>query len=195
MRTMRLLLVTAFMLTLFAVGASAQAAKFGVINTSAFGAEKEGITRYVAAVTALNAEFTPLNTEIRTMATKLQGLAKEIEDINKLIQQKPDAVDRRAAQAKVDEAEKLDREIKFKQEEGKARFEKRQAAVLSPIMGDIFKAVQEYAKSKGLTMVFDLVKLEESGALLGLDEKSDITKEFITFYNARPAATTAATPK
>ena len=41
-------------------------------------------------------------------------------------------------------------------------------------------------------MIFDISKL--AGALLVYDEaKADVTKEFITFYNAR-SATGAATP-
>jgi hypothetical protein len=41
------------------------------------------------------------------------------------------------------------------------------------------------------------VKLEQAGLLLGIgDDKIDVTKDFIAFYNARPAGTAAAaTPK
>ena len=39
-------------------------------------------------------------------------------------------------------------------------------------------------------------KLEEAGILMGFDDKYDVTKEFIAFYNARPAGTaTTTTPK
>jgi hypothetical protein len=44
-------------------------------------------------------------------------------------------------------------------------------------------------------MLLDAGKLEEAGILIGIgDEKIDVTKEFITFYNARPAGTATATP-
>ena len=197
MKTMRLFAVSLFLTALFTVSNFAQAAnKIAVINTYAFGDEKAGITKYLSAVTALNNEFKPINDELKTMNTKLQGLAAEIENINKLLKTNPKAVDEKSAQAEVDEAEKLQREIKFKQEDGKAKFEKRQQAVLGPVLQDIYKAVQEFSKQKGYTMVMDVAKLEESGILLGIDEKADITKEFVTFYNARPATTaTTATPK
>lgn len=197
MKTMRLFAISLFLTALFTVSNFAQAAnKIAVINTYAFGDEKAGITKYLSAVTALNNEFKPINDELKTMNTKLQGLAAEIENINKLLKTNPKAVDEKSAQAKVDEAEKLQREIKFKQEDGKAKFEKRQQAVLGPVLQDIYKAVQEFSKQKGYTMVMDVAKLEESGILLGIDEKADITKEFVTFYNARPATTaTTATPK
>lgn len=197
MKTIRFFTVSLILTALFAVASFAQTqTKIAVINTYAFGAEKEGITKYINAVTALNNEFKPLNDELKGMQTKLQTLATEIENLRKLAASNPKAVDEKAAQAKIDEAEKLQRDLKFKQEEGKARFEKRQQAVLGPVMQDIFKAVQEFSKQKAYTMILDVAKLEDSGILLGLDEKADITKEFITFYNSRPATTaTTTTPK
>jgi Skp family chaperone for outer membrane proteins len=197
MKKISVLAVSLFLMTFLAVSASAQAqGKIAVINTYAFGAEKEGITKYITAVKSLNAEFKPLNDELTTMQTKLQTLATEIDNINKLLKSNPKAVDEKSAQAKVDEAEKLQRDIKFKQEEGKSKFEKRQQAVLGPVMEDIYKAVQEFAKQKGYMMILDGAKLEESGILVGITDAADITKEFVVFYNARPATTaTTATPK
>ena len=198
MKKITVFAVSLFLMTFLAASASAQgtAGKIAVINTYAFGAEKEGITKYISAVNALNAEFKPINDELKTLQTNLQNLATEIDNINKLLKSNPKAVDEKSAQAKVDEAEKLQRDIKFKQEEGKARFEKRQQAVLGPVMEDIYKAVQEFAKQKGYMMILDGAKLEESGILVGITGTADITKEFVTFYNARPATTAStATPK
>lgn len=196
MKTIRLFTISLFLTAVCALASFAQTTKVAVINTYAFGSEKEGITKYVNAVNALNNEFKPLTEELKTMNTKLQTLANDIENLKKLAASNPKAFDEKAAQAKVDEAEKLQRDIKFKQEEGSARLEKRKQAVLAPIMQDIMKAVQEFSKQKAYAMVLDVARLEESGILLGLDEKADITKEFIIFYNARPATTaTTATPK
>lgn len=204
MKKIRLFAVGLFLMAVFAVSSFAQATssqpaaqgKIGVINTYAFGDEKAGITKYISAVNALNAEFKPLNDELKTMQTKLEALAAEIENIKKLLQQNAKAVDEKSAQAKVDEAEKLQRDIKFKQEEGKARFEKRQQAVLGPVMADIYKAIQDYSKQKGYMMILDGAKLEETGILVGFDDKADVTKDFVTFYNARPATSAStATPK
>lgn len=197
MKTIRLFAVSLFLTALLAAAAFAQTpSKVAVINTYAFGNEKEGITKYISAVTALNNEFKPLNDELKTMQTKLQGLATEIENLRKLAASNPKAVDEKSAQAKLDEAERLQRDIKFKQEEGAARLEKRKQAVLNPVMQDIMKAVQEFSKQKAYALVLDIGRLDETGILLGIDEKADITKEFITFYNARPATTaTTTTPK
>lgn len=193
MKTIRLFAVSIFLMAIFALTSFAQTTKVAVINTFAFGAEKEGITKYVNAVNALNNEFKPLGDELKTMNTKLQTLSNDIENLKKLAASNPKAFDEKAAQVKIDEAEKLQRDIKFKQEEGTARLEKRKQAVLGPVMQDIMKAVQEFSKQKAYAMVLDVSRLEEAGILLGLDQKADITKEFITFYNARPATTAATT--
>lgn len=197
MKTIRLFGVALILTTFLALSAFAQTApKVALIDTYAFGVEKTGVTKYISAVNALNAEFKPLTDELKTMQTKLEGLANDIENLKKLAASNPKAFDEKAAQSKVDDAEKLQREIKFKQEDGNTRLEKRKNEVLAPIMQDIMKAVQDFSKQKGYALVLDVGRLYESGILLGLDEKADITTEFITFYNARPATTaTTTTPK
>lgn len=194
MKTIRFFAVSLFLTAFLAAASFAQTpTKVAVINTYTFGDEKAGITKYISAVTALNNEFKPLGEELKAMQTKLQTLANDIENLKKLAASNPKAFDEKAAQAKVDEAQKLQRDMKFKQEEGNSRLEKRKQAVLAPIMQDIMKAVQEYSKQKAYSLVLDVGRLEEAGILLGLDEKADITKEFIAFYNARPATTAATT--
>jgi Skp family chaperone for outer membrane proteins len=198
MKMIRLFAVSLFLTALFAVSALAQSApvKIAVINTYAFGDEKAGITKYIGAVKTINAEFAPVETELQTMNTKLNGLAKDIQTLRDQASAGKVPIDEKAAQAKVEEAEKLQRDIKFKSEDAKARYERRQQAVMGPVMQDIGKALQDYAKQKGYTLIFDIAK-DENGLLLAIgDEKVDVTKDFITFYNARPATTaTTATPK
>lgn len=175
--------------------ASAQPAKIVVINSAAF-ATKEGITKYSKAIEALDLEFRPTQTEINTMGTRLQSLATEIDNARKTnpaVPMKPEAI-----QAKVDEAQALEIKLKRTQEDAKARLEKREAQTLEPIMADIMKGLDEFAKQKGYALILDAAKLVNAGVILALDgAKVDVTKEFITFYNARPAttATTAAPPR
>ncbi len=180
-------------------GGAAQPAgplKIGIINTFAFGDEKAGITKYINALKAINTEFTPTQTELDTMNTRLSNLAKEIQVFRDQATAGRVPIDEKTVQAKVDEAEKLQRDLKFKQEDAKARYEKRQQAVIGPVMQDIGKALQDFAKQKGFTLLLDIAK-DEAGLLLAIgDDKIDVTKDFITFYNARPATTaTTATPR
>jgi Skp family chaperone for outer membrane proteins len=196
MKMIRLFAVSLFVAALFTMSAIAQPAapsKIAVINTFAFGDEKAGINKYVGAVKTINAEFAPVQTELETLSTKLNTLAKEIQTLRDQAAGGKVPIDEKAAQSKVDEAEKLQRDIKFKQEDAKARLERRQQAVMGPVMQDIGKALQEFAKQKGFTVIFDIAK-DEQGFLLAIgDDKADVTKDFIVFYNARPAGTAATT--
>jgi Skp family chaperone for outer membrane proteins len=175
--------------------APAGAGKIGIIVVEEFAAEKGGITKYKAALTALDKEFEPMNTKLRTAATRYQTLGQEIEKLRQ-----PPAAGVPAAntsqaqlQTKVDEFQNLEKQIKRDQEDAKAQYERRSAVVVGPIYSDIMKALNEYAKKNGYAVIFDGVKLDQAQILLGFDEKYNITQDFITFYNARPAGAATAT--
>ena len=110
---------------MFAVSANAQAGaaqtgagKIGLVNSYLFADEKAGagITKFKNALTALEAEFKPLNDELKTMQTKYEALAAEVQKLQNLPQ-----ADRNAIQAKVDEAQTIETNMKRKQEDAKAR--------------------------------------------------------------------------
>ena len=175
--------------------APAGAGKIGIVVVEEFAAEKGGITKYKAALAALDKEFEPMNTKLRTAATRYQTLGQEIEKLRQ-----PPAAGVPAAstnqaqlQTKVDEFQNLEKQIKRDQEDAKAQYERRSATVVGPIYGDIMKALNEYAKKNGYAVIFDGVKLDQAQILLGFDEKYNITQDFITFYNARPAGAATAT--
>jgi Skp family chaperone for outer membrane proteins len=184
-----------------AVSAFGQAAqptapfRMAVIDTGAFDT-KDGITRYASAMNALEAEFKPLETEIQGMVTKYTALAAEI----KKLQDAAAAgtpVNQQAANTKVEEYQNLELAIKRKQEDAKARAARREPQVMGPIRAEIGKALQDYATQKGYAMILDAAKLDGAGLILAFDAaKVDVTKDFITFFNARPATTaTTATPR
>jgi len=201
MKTFRLIAAGLFFAALFSVSSFAQTGtsaagtgKIVIINTAAFD-DKAGIGKYVNAMNVLETEFKPVDAELQKMNTDLQILARDIETIRKQIADNKVPVDQKSANLKVEQADKLQRDLKFKQEDAKARFERRQQALLSPVLQDIAKAMQDFAKTKGYSMILDASKLDQAGIILAVgDDKADVTKEFITFYNARPA-TTASTVK
>ena len=100
----------------------------------------------------------------------------------------------RIAQFRVFRAPSFQREFDFKKKEYDAAVEKRSGEVLGPVSADISKVIQDYAKLKGYAVVLDINALAQANAILALDASANITKEFITYYNQRPA-TTAATVK
>jgi Skp family chaperone for outer membrane proteins len=179
-----------------AAGAT-QVGKIGLVNVNAFADEKAGITRFRNALASLDPEFKPLNDQLKTKTTRYQTLATEIENLRKPQANPAVPVNNQANQAslnsKIEEAQNLEIEIKRLQEDGKRKYEGRYAQVVGPVFNDIIKGLNEFAKAKGYAMILDGGKLEEAGILMGFDEKYDVTKEFITFYNARPAGTAAAT--
>lgn len=184
---------------IFAFSAFAQApppAKIALVNTDAFYADTGGITKIINAYKSLDTEFKTTTTELQNGVKRFQALQTEIQALQSRANDPNNKVpiDQNAARAKVDEAEKLQRDLKFKEEELKAQYSKREQAVLSPITQDIANALGAFAKQKGYTMIMDSGKLVQAQVLLYLQEGTDITKEFITFYNARPAGSATTKP-
>ena len=197
MKTFRLIAASAIFAAIFAVSAFAQTAagKIGLINTLAFDDDKAGITKYVAALNSLETEFKPAFTELQTLGTKIQAMQKEIAGYQEIVRTggKIPISDVDLAK-KAEDYEKMGREYKFKEEDAKARYERRSQVVLGPIRADIGNAIQEYTKKNGYIVMLDIAKLDNQGVILGLDETADVTKQFIVFYNARPATTAVTTP-
>jgi len=160
--------------------------KFAIIDTEAFGDQKDGIKRLVAAFQTVEREFKPRRDEITTLKTRYDALVKEVNDTK--------AVAAPAAlQTKADQAQQLEIEIKRKQEDGQKALDKRVQELTGPVYQDIGNALQAYAKARGLSVVFDVSKMQ--GVVMVVDGGIDITNAFIADYNQRnPAATAAATP-
>src|SRR5215204_7411130 len=79
--------------------------KFAIIDTEAFGDQKEGIKRLVAAFQTVEREFKPRRDEITNLKTRYDALVKEVNDTK--------AVAAPAAlQAKADQAQQLEIERK-----------------------------------------------------------------------------------
>lgn len=206
MKTFRSIAAVFFCAAIFAVSSFAQAptaatpagaGKIAIIDTRYFDVDKEGITKYVNAMNALESELKPDITSLQTTSNKLQALQTEIEGYQKTLSDPNPKVpiDRTkietTARAKVEEFQNLQTEFKRKQEDYKAKAERREGAVMGPIRQDIGNALQEFATKNGYMMILDASKLDGAAMVLAFDPKFDATKDFIKFYNARPAATAA----
>jgi Skp family chaperone for outer membrane proteins len=176
-------------------GGAAPAAPFrmAVIDTGAFDS-KDGITRYATAMNALESEFKPLETEITGLVTKYNALGVEIKKLQDQAAAGTVPIDQKTAQSKVEEYQTLELTIKRKQEDAKARAARREPQVMGPIRAEIGKALQDFANQKGFALILDAAKLDGAGLILAFDAaKVDVTKDFITFFNARPATTATTT--
>ena len=172
------------------VPAAPTPAKVAWIDTSAFDDEKTGIAKYINAYKALDTELKPRQTELVTISNRVQTLS---DDLTKMQANKAVPFDEKAAMAKKDEGERLAREYEFKKKEYDAYMQKRGGEIIGPVNQDIGKAIQDFAKAKGYTMIFDIVKMAQTGVILHFEDSANVTKDFIAFYNARQAGTAAAT--
>ncbi len=193
MKSLRFIIAGLLFTFVFAVSAFAQTGegKLGLIDTRYFDADKDGIVKYTAAMNALEKEFTADDTALKAIAAKLETLEKEINTLREQLEKPNSPIKPETYNAKLEEYDKLAREFKFKQEDAKARYERREQVVMTPIRRDISIAMQEFAKQKGFALILDIAKIADAGLVLALDERVNLTQEFIKFYNARPA--TAAT--
>lgn len=160
------------------------AGKIGIVNPLLFTDAKAGagITRLKTAIQTVNGANKPQTDRMAADMTRYRALAAEIERLRTTA-----GTTQAALQAKAAEAQTLETTIKRGEEDFKRDSEKRYAATVSPILNDIFKAMNEYAKAKGYAVILNGPKLEQDDILMGFDDRYDVTADFITFYNARPA--------
>ena len=167
--------------------------KIVIVDTAAFFNEKSGITRILTAANSLSNELAPKRTELQQVIARVQQVEKEVaifrENVAKGI-----PIDEKAAQAKVEELERLKREGKYKEDEFNTLAQKRQTQVVGPEYSAALKALGDYVKLKGFGLVFDASK-DQNGMLLFATEQYDITKEFVTYYNTRPPTAINSVPK
>ena len=166
-------------------------ANIGIIDSSAFSDEKTGIARVNNAMNQLEGKFQPVRTEIRGMVDRLTAMRSDI--------QKKRAIQDAATTARqVEEADRLEVQIKRKQEDARASYQKESETLLQPLQADIAKAINTYAQAKGITLVLDVNRVP----IIYAATSHDITRDFIDDYNrthpagaapapARPAPTTA----
>ena len=168
-----------------ATGATIAEGKFAVIDTDAFTDQKQGIQRLVAAFQTVEREFKPRRDELQQLQTRYEGLAKQIQDTQKVADQK-------ALAALADQADTLKTDIEQKQAAGQKALDKRVKELTEPIYQNIGNALQAFAKQRGISVVFDISKMQ--GVVMLVNPAGvDITDAFIADYNQRNPASTAST--
>lgn len=152
--------------------------KIALVDTGMFADEKVGIKRYLNAVKSVQAEFQVKTAELDNLRTRIKAVADEIAKLSGNAVVSPQSI-----QAKQEEGERLQRELKYKKEQADADFEKRYNVVVGPVSTDIGKALDVYASQHGLTMILDISKL--APAVLTANPAMDITQAFIAEYNTK----------
>ncbi len=158
-------------------------ANIGIIDSSAFSDEKNGIARVMAAMQQIETKFTPLRAEIRGMRDRLNTMRADIE-------KKRQVQDARMTAQQTDEANRLEIQIKRKAEDAQASYQKESLDALDPLQKDIGNALTAYAQARGITLLIDANRVPIIYAAASLD----ITKDFISDYNRTHPAGPAAAP-
>jgi len=163
-------------------------AKMAVIYTDMFLDAKTGIAKFTTIVNKLNAEFQKLKDEITAMQTRATGLETEINKLREAPAGTP--IDQRALQAKIDQLEQLKKDIQRKGEDAQAAYNRRRQELFAPLQDEIGKALEAFAKARGITAIIDAAQVP----LLYAAENIDITRAFITEFNTKNPATAVTTP-
>ena len=158
-------------------------ANIGIIDSSAFSDEKQGIGRVNNAMNQLEAKFQPVRTEIRGMVDRLNTMRADI--------QKKRAIQDAATTARqAEEADRLEVQIKRKQEDARASYQRESDTMLGPLQKDIATAINAYAQAKGITIVIDANRVP----IIYAATSHDITRDFINDYNQKYPAGTSPAP-
>lgn len=158
-------------------------ANIGIIDSSMFSHEKEGIGRVMAGMRQLDVKFEPIRAELRTMRERLNTMRSDL-------QKKRGIQDARTTAQQAEEADRLELQIKRKAEDAQTNYQKETRTVLEPLQADIGNALTAYAQAKGITLVIDANRVPILYAATSLD----ITRDFIADYNRTHPAGTGPAP-
>jgi Skp family chaperone for outer membrane proteins len=156
--------------------------KMAMIYSDAFLDPKNGIARFNSLLGTLNREFQPRQAELQGLQTKINTLTKEIEDTQNV-------ADPNAIRQKRDQLTQMTTEFKRKGEDAEAAYTKRRQEIFLPLQQDIGKALETFAKARGITVIVDGSQVPVVYAA----DNIDITRAFIAEFNSKNPATASVT--
>ena len=166
--------------------------KMAVIYTDMFLDQKTGIMKFTSLVTKLNGEFQKPKDELTQMQTRATTLEGEITKLREAPAGTP--IDQRSLQAKIDQLDQLKKDIQRKAEDAQGNYNRRRQELFLPLQEEIGKALEAFAKARGINVIIDGGQVP----LLYAADSIDITRAFITDFNSKnpvTAATTTTPPK
>jgi outer membrane protein len=157
--------------------------KMAMIYSDMFLDPKTGIARFTSLLNTLNREFQPRQAELQGLQTRINTLSKEIDDTQSV-------ADPNAIRQKRDQLAQLNTDFKRKGEDAEAAYTKRRQEIFLPLQQDIGKALEAFAKARGITVIVDGSQVPFVYAA----DSIDITRAFIAEFNSKNPATAAVTP-
>ena len=167
--------------------ANVPVSKMAVIYSAEFQDPKTGIARFNITLNKLNGEFQKIQDDLNQTTQRLKTLQDEITRLQQAGAATPVQI-----QAKIDTLDQQKREYTRKGEDAKAQYQKRYQDLFLPLQDDVSKALDVYAKARGITMIIDASQTP----ILYAAESMDITRAFISEYNLKnPVTAQVTTPK
>jgi len=152
--------------------------RIALIDTTMFVDEKKGIFRYVDAIKSIQPQFAAANAELVNLQTRINAM---VEDIRKLrATPQPDA---RAIQTKQEEGTRLQQDWNMKKQRFDEDYSKKYQEATGPLSEQIGKAMDQFARERGITMTLDFSKLLP--AMLTALPAVDVTEAFIADFNRK----------
>jgi Skp family chaperone for outer membrane proteins len=156
--------------------------KIAMIYSEEFLDPKTGIAKYTSLLNTLNREFQPRRTELEGLQGRINTLTKEINDQQNI-------ADPNALRTKRDQLEQLNTEYKRKGEDAEAAYTKRRADIFMPLQQEIGKALEAFAKARGITVIVDASQVP----LVYFADTMNVTRAFINEFNSKNPATAQVT--
>ena len=156
--------------------------KMAMIYSDMFLDPKAGIAKFNSLLGTLNREFQPRQAELQGLQTKINALNKEIDDTQSV-------ADPNAIRQKREQLAQMNTDFKRKGEDAEAAYTKRRQEIFLPLQQDIGKALEAFAKARGITVIVDGSQVPVVYAADSLD----ITRAFINDFNSKNPATAAVT--
>ncbi len=161
--------------------------KMAIIYTDLFLDQKAGIAKFNTVLTKLNGEFQKVKDDLTAMQTRGQTLETEVNKLRDAPAGTP--IDNTALQSKIDQLEQLKKDIQRKAEDAQASYNKRRQELFQPLQVEIGKALEVFAKARGINVILDGATVP----LLYAAESTDITRAFIADFNSKNPVTAATT--
>ena len=159
--------------------------KMAVIYSEQFQDPKTGIARFTVTLNKLNGEFQKVQDDLNQTAQRLTALQGEITRLQQAGGATPAQI-----QAKIDTLDQQKRDYQRKGEDAKAQYQRRYQELFTPLQDDISKALDAYAKARGITLIIDGSQVPVLYVVEGLN----LTTAFISDYNLKNPATAQVTP-
>ena len=161
--------------------------KVAVIYSLEFQDPKSGIAKFTVLLNQLNTQFQKTQDDLNATAQRLRTMQEEIVNL-----QKAPTPQTALIQTKIEQLDQQKTAYSRRGEDAQRQYQQRRQELFDPLQEAITKALDEFAKARGIGLIIDGSRVP----LIYADPSIDVTKTFITEYNSKnPATASTTTPR